>query len=63
MSGNSDRDKTDLHRFKPNSCVILIDEQSNHLLLLQNKDITNRHRGDKQKCRYERLTSIILLSL
>ena len=57
-----DRDKTDLHRFKPNSCVILLDEQSNHLLLLQNKDMTNRHRGGKQKCRYGRLIFITLLS-
>jgi len=26
----ADRNKTDSHRFKPNSCNVLIDEQSNH---------------------------------
>jgi len=39
--------ETDLHRFKPNSRVTLFDEQSNHLLQLQSKDVTNRHRGGK----------------
>jgi len=60
---NSDRNKTGLRRFKPNSCVILLDEQSNPLQRLHRKDITSRHRGDKRKCRYDRLTFIILLSL
>ena len=60
---NLDRNKTGLRRFKPNSCVILLGEQPNPLQLLHRKDITSRHRGDKQKCRYDRLTFIILLSL
>ncbi len=63
LLNNSDRNKTDLRRFKPNSREILIDEQSNPFYKLQQKDISSRHRGDKQKCRYERLIFIILLSL
>ena len=59
----SDRNKTDLRRFKPNSCKILMNEQFNHLNLLQFKDISSRHRGDKLKFRYDRSTLIILLSL
>ena len=55
--------ETDSHRFKPNSCDTLFDEQSNHLQNLHRKDVSSRHRGHKQKCRYERLTFIILLSL
>jgi len=42
-----DRNKTDLHRFKPNSCTFLIDEQSNLLLVLPSKDKISRHRGRK----------------
>ena len=34
-----DRNKTDSHRFKPNSCKILIDEQSNLLQQLHHKDM------------------------
>lgn len=34
---NLDRIKTDSHRFKPNSCTVLIDEQSNYLHRLQCK--------------------------
>jgi len=40
-----------------------MDEQSNPFLLLRKKAIINRHRGHKQKCRYDRLIFIILLSL
>jgi len=40
-----------------------MDEQSNHLQRLHRKDIVSRHRGHNQKCRYDRLTFIILLSL
>ena len=42
-----DRNKTDLHRFKPNSRTLLIDEQSNHLSMLLDKDKMSRHRGRK----------------
>jgi hypothetical protein len=63
LLNNLDRNQTDLHRFKPSSRAILINEQLNHLYLLQHKDMTGRHRGDKQKCRYDRLIFIILLSL
>jgi len=30
LRNSKDRNKTDLRRFKPNSCAILCDEQSNH---------------------------------
>jgi len=60
---NSDKNQTDLHRFEPNSRAVLINEQFNFLFFLQNKATTSRHRGDKQKCRYDRLIFIILLSL
>ena len=60
---NKDRNKTDSHRFKPNSGIILINEQFNLSLRLHNGEMTNRHRGDKRKCRYDRLIFIILLSL
>jgi len=46
-----DRNQTDLRRIKPNSRMILTNEQFDPLLRLRNKDITNRHRGDKLKCR------------
>jgi len=38
-------------------------EQPNPLYQLQHKEMTSRHRGDKVKCRFERLILIILLSL
>jgi len=60
---NLDRNKTGSRRFKPNSCAILINEQLNHKYFLQHWDIASRHRGDKHKCRYDRLIYIILLSL
>jgi len=63
LRNNSDRNKTGLRRFKPNSCTILFDEQSNPWNQLQLRDIASRHRGDKRKCRYDRLIFIILLSL
>jgi len=49
-----DRNQTDSHRSKPNSRAVLIDEQSNHLLQLHNKETTNRHRGRKHLRRFER---------
>jgi len=48
---NSDRNQTDLHRFKPNSRAILENEQFYPLNLIQLKEMTSRHRGDKRKCR------------
>jgi len=63
LQRNSDRNKTGSRRFKPNSCAILIDEQSNPKYVLQHLDIASRHRGDKHRRRYERLVYIILLSL
>jgi len=60
---NSDRNQTDLHRFKPNSRAILKNEQFNFLNQIQLKVMTNRHRGHKRKRSYERLVFIILLSL
>lgn len=59
----SDRNKTGLRRFKPNSCAALFDEQSNPWNQLRLRDAASRHRGDKRKCRYDRLIFIILLSL
>jgi len=58
-----DRNQTDSRRFKPNSCTVLFDEQSNPSNLLQLEDTTSRHRGHKQKRRFDRLVFIILLSL
>jgi hypothetical protein len=43
-----DRSQTDLHRSEPNSRDFLINEQLNLLDMLQPKDKSNRHRGDKQ---------------
>lgn len=42
-----DRIQTASRRSKPNSCNILIDEQSNPWKLLHHQDILNRHRGAK----------------
>ena len=58
-----DRNQTDSRRFKPNSCTVLLDEQSNPSNLLRLEDTTSRHRGHKQKRRFDRLIFIILLSL
>jgi len=60
---NSDRNQTDLHRFKPNSRAILKNEQFYLLHQIQRKEMTNRHRGHKRKCSCDRLIFIILLSL
>ena len=48
MLFNEDRNQTDLHRFKPNSCTAFIDEQSNPWNHLQLQDAMRRHRGAKQ---------------
>lgn len=57
-----DRDDTDSRRIEPNSRSILIDEQSNPSHLLQREDILSRHRGAKQRGRYELSRAISLLS-
>jgi len=43
LQNNADRNQTGSRRFKPNSRVILIDEQSNLWNLLQHQDLTSRH--------------------
>jgi len=63
LQKNSDRNQTDSRRFKPNSCTILFDEQSNPFDRLQSREIISRHRGDKQKRRFGRSIFIVLLSL
>jgi len=63
LQNDIDRNKTDLHRFKPSSCTVLIDEQSNQSNQLQFVDTASRHRGDKLKRCFDRAILIILLSL
>jgi len=63
LQNNSDRNQTGLRRFKPNSRNILFDEQSNLWHMLLHQDMLSRHRGLKQKRRYDRLVFINLLSL
>ena len=62
LLNNLDRNQTDSHRFEPNSRNILIGEQPNLCYQLQQQEMSSRHRGDKQKRRYDRLIFIILLS-
>ena len=56
-------DQTVSRRFEPNSRTTLIGEQPNPWDLLQPQDVMSRHRGAKQRRRYERLGVISLLSL
>ena len=56
-------DQTVSRRFEPNSRNTLIGEQPNPWDLLQPQDVMSRHRGAKQRRRYERLGVISLLSL
>jgi len=58
-----DRNKTDLHRFKPNSCNALTNEQLDPRKLLHFQDALSRHRGGKQKDSNGRELFITLLSL
>ena len=58
-----DRIKTDLHRFKPNSCTILNNEQLYPWKKLHIRAMVSRHRGDKRRHRYDRSVDIILLTL
>jgi len=45
-----DRNQTVLQRFKPSSCTILTDEQSDPWNPLQFQDMISRHRGAKHLC-------------
>ena len=59
----TDRNQTVSRRFEPNSRTALIGEQPNPWDRLQPQDVMSRHRGAKQRRRYERLGVISLLSL
>jgi len=56
-------DHTDSRRIEPNSRTTLIDEQSNPSQLVHQEDVMSRHRGAKQRLRYELFRAISLLSL
>ncbi len=56
-------DRTVSRRSEPSSRTTLIGEQPNPWDLLQPQDVMSRHRGAKQRRRYERLGAISLLSL
>ena len=58
----ADRDRTVSRRSKPSSRATLMGEQTNPWDLLQPQDVTSRHRGAKQRRRYELLGAISLLS-
>ena len=58
----ADRDRTVSRRSKPSSRTTLIGEQPNPWDLLQPRDVMSRHRGAKQRRRYELLGAISLLS-
>ena len=58
----ADRDQTVSRRSKPSSRTALIGEQPNPWDLLQPQDAMSRHRGAKQRRRYELLGVISLLS-
>ncbi len=57
-----DRDRTVSRRSEPSSRTALMGEQTNPWDLLQPQDAMSRHRGAKQRRRYERLGAISLLS-
>ncbi len=59
----ADRDRTVSRRSEPSSRTTLIGEQPNPWDLLQPQDVMSRHRGAKQRRRYELLGAISLLSL
>ena len=58
----TDRDRTVSRRSEPSSRTALIGEQPNPWDLLQPQDAMGRHRGAKQRRRYELLGAISLLS-
>jgi len=47
-------------RIEPNSRTTLIDEQSNPSQLVHQEDVMSRHRGAKQRLRYELFRAISL---
>ena len=57
-----DKDRTVSRRSEPSSRTTLIGEQPNPWDLLQPQDVMSRHRGAKQRRRYELLDAISLLS-
>ena len=59
----ADRDRTVSRRSEPSSRTTLIGEQPNPWDLLQPQDVMSRHRGAKQRRRYELSDAISLLSL
>ena len=58
----ADRDRTVSRRSEPSSRTALIGEQTNPWDRLQPQDAVSRHRGAKQRRRYELLGAISLLS-
>ena len=58
----ADKDRTVSRRSEPSSRTTLIGEQPNPWDLLQPQDVMSRHRGAKQRRRYELLDAISLLS-
>ena len=58
----ADRDRTVSRRSEPSSRAILTGEQPDPWDLLQPQDMTSRHRGAKQRRRYELSGAISLLS-
>lgn len=60
---SEDRIYTDSRRIKPNSRTTLINEQLNPSQLIHREDVMSRHRGAKQRLRYELFRAISLLSL
>ena len=59
----ADRDRPVSRRSEPSSRTTFIGEQPNPWELLHPQDVMSRHRGAKQRRRYERLGVISLLSL
>lgn len=59
----ADRDRAVSRRSEPSSRAALTGEQPDPWDLLQPQDEMNRHRGAKQRHRYELLNAISLLSL
>ena len=58
----ADRDRTVSRRSEPSSRTTLTGEQPDPWDLLQPQDVMSRHRGAKQRRRYELLDAISLLS-
>jgi len=58
----TDRNRPVSQRSEPSSRTALIGEQPNPWELLRPQDAMSRHRGAKQRCRYELSSAISLLS-